>query len=88
MFSISSPIAGTPTPYLYQSEHWHTGPFQYQFTVPNGVYTVRLKFAEIYFIQAGQRSFNVAINGEEVLTNFDVYKAAANKQNTATLASR
>ena len=76
MFSISSPIAGTTTPYLYQSEHWHSGPFQYQFTVPNGAYTVRLKFAEIYFIQAGQRSFNVAINGSTVLNAFDPLAAA------------
>jgi hypothetical protein len=40
--------------------------------VPNGNYTVLLKFAEIYFTKAGQRIFNVAINGTQVLSNFDI----------------
>lgn len=39
-------------------------------------HTVRLHFAEIYFPTAGQRQFNVAINGKSVLTNFDIVKIA------------
>ncbi|MGD0942347.1 MAG: malectin domain-containing carbohydrate-binding protein, partial [Terracidiphilus sp.] len=39
-------------------------------------YTVRLHFAELYFSAAGDREFNVAINGTTVLTNFDIYKTA------------
>jgi beta-galactosidase len=39
-------------------------------------YTVRLHFAELYFTAAGSREFNVAINGNTVLTNFDIYAAA------------
>ncbi len=39
-------------------------------------YTVRLHFAELYFTSAGNREFNVAINGTTVLTNFDIYVAA------------
>jgi hypothetical protein len=35
----------------------------YQFTVANGNRTVKLKFAEIYHTSAGQRIFDVAING-------------------------
>jgi hypothetical protein len=44
--------------------------------VPNGTYTVRLKFAEIFFTQAGQRVFHVDINNLRRLTNFDVVQAA------------
>jgi hypothetical protein len=40
-------------------------------------YTVRLHFAELYFTAAGNREFNVAINGTTVLTNFDIYAAAS-----------
>jgi len=40
--------------------------------VPNGFYTVKLKFAEIFFTAAGQRKFNVTINGVPALTNFDI----------------
>ena len=37
---------------------------------------VRLHFAETYFTTAGQRFFNVAINGTPALTNFDIATAA------------
>lgn len=53
-------------------------------------YTVRLHFAEPYYTQAGSRLFNVSINGEPALTNFDIIatsgaQAVANVQEfTAT----
>jgi hypothetical protein len=37
---------------------------------------VRLHFAETFFTSAGARVFNVAINGAQVLTNFDIFKTA------------
>jgi hypothetical protein len=67
-------INGTAAPGLYQSCRW--GGFIYQFAVPNGSYTVNLKFAEIYFTSAGSRMFNASINGTQVLTNFDILAAA------------
>lgn len=70
----SIPIANTSDPTLYQSERF--GNFQYQFAVPNGSYTVTLKFAEIYWTGAGQRVFNVSINGQTVLSNFDIVAQA------------
>jgi beta-galactosidase len=39
-------------------------------------YTVRLHFAELYFTAAGNREFDVAINGNTVLANFDIYATA------------
>ena len=49
---------------------------QYQFTVPNGSYIVTLKFDEPKFTQVGQRVFNVLINGQTVLSNFDIFATA------------
>jgi hypothetical protein len=46
---------------------------------PGASYTVRLHFAEIYWNSAGQRLFNVAINGATVLSDFDIYAAAGGK---------
>jgi trimeric autotransporter adhesin len=50
------------------------------YTVPGltaGInYIVRLHFAELYFSAAGNRQFDVAINGTPVLTNFDIYATA------------
>jgi hypothetical protein len=75
-YASSKPIAGAELPALYQSERFQEGPFEYRFCVPNGAYTVRLKFAEIWFDTAGKRIFDVAVNGSTVLSKFDVAVAA------------
>ena len=72
--STTSAISNTPDPALYQTERF--GSFSYNFTVPNGSYNVVLKFAEIYYNSPGDRIFSVAINGTQVLTNFDIVAAA------------
>jgi hypothetical protein len=74
-------ITGTSDPTLYQSEEWadtQVGPFYYTFTLPQGNYTVRLLFAEIYtaWCSTGSRVFNVDINGTPVLQNFDIFATA------------
>ena len=74
-FSNSSAISSTNTPTLYQTERFGpdpANPMNYTFNVPNGNYIVNLKFAEIYATGAGQRVFDVSINGQPVLTNFDI----------------
>ncbi len=77
---------------VYQSER--AGQFTY--TIPGltagSQYTVLLHFAEFYFTAAGDRVFNVAINGTSVLSNFDIFaNVGANKalvkQFTATASS-
>ena len=42
-------------------------------------HTVRLHFAETYFSAAGSRTFNVSINGTQVLSAFDIFAAAGAK---------
>jgi hypothetical protein len=69
-WSTPSLIRNATSQPLYQTSRFGSA-FQYQFTVPNGSYTVTLKFAEPYFLLAGLRIFNVSINGTQVLTNFD-----------------
>ena len=73
-WSTSSTVSRTGQPGLYQTCRW--GVFGYNFAVPNANYTVTLKFAEISLSGAGQRQFNVAINGAPVLANFDVFAQA------------
>lgn len=78
--AINTSKVSNPAPQsVYQTERY--GNFTY--TVPNltpgASYTVRLDFAELYFNSAGQRVFNVSINGQQVLTNFDIYAAAGAK---------
>jgi len=68
---------------VYRTERW--GPMTY--TIPNltpgASFTVRLHFAETAFTAAGQRAFNVAINGTQVLSNYDIF-ADAGAQAKAT----
>ena len=75
-YTSSHAVAGTPTPELYTHERFHDAPFGYRFCVANGKYTVKLKFAEIWFTEPGKRIFDVAINDVPVLTHFDVAAAA------------
>jgi hypothetical protein len=75
--AIDTSLVNDPAPQaVYQT--WRSGNFTY--TVPNltpGVaYVVRLDFSENLATAAGQRKFNVAINGGMVLSHFDVFAQA------------
>jgi len=75
--SVPNTIANTADQALYQTERYSVNaPLQYQFAAPNGSYSVTLKFSENYFSTAGQRVFNIVINGQQVATNFDIVKTA------------
>jgi hypothetical protein len=53
--------------------------------VPGSSHTVRLHFAETYFSTAGSRTFNISINGTQVMTNFDIFAAAGAKNKAVIL---
>jgi Malectin domain len=67
-------ITGVPAPKVYETERYSMT--AYEFTVPEGTYTVRLHFAETFdgITAAGERIFNVSINDNVVLKDLDVYK--------------
>jgi hypothetical protein len=76
---VSAPMTGPVA--IYQNERW--GDCLYTFPVkplPAGhAYRVRLHFAETTFDAVGKRRFNVEINGRQVLSDFDVFQEAGNK---------
>ncbi|HEY4300120.1 MAG TPA: malectin domain-containing carbohydrate-binding protein [Candidatus Didemnitutus sp.] len=61
---------------VYQSVRWNTS-FNYTLPglTPGASYVVRLHFVELSFTASGSRTFNVAINGTSVLSNFDIFAA-------------
>ncbi|MFZ1011354.1 MAG: malectin domain-containing carbohydrate-binding protein [Candidatus Sulfotelmatobacter sp.] len=61
---------------VYQSARQGTVTYTIPGLISGASYTVRLHFAELYFSAAGNRVFNVAINGTTVLSNFDIYATA------------
>ena len=52
----------------------------YNVPVTNGSYTVMLDFAELYWNAAGKRVFDVTVEGQSMLQNFDIYAAAGGAQ--------
>lgn len=74
-FFSPDPIGGSSFPAIYQTERFDPagGPnLSYAFSVPPGVYSVRLHFAELFNFAPGIRFFSVAIEGQTVLNSFDI----------------
>ena len=73
-FTSGDVIANTPDQPLFQAERYAIGQadFSYLIPIPNGIYTLRLGFAEIFFGSAGQRVFNVFAQNTQVLFSYDI----------------
>ncbi|MEX0274891.1 MAG: carbohydrate-binding protein, partial [Flavobacteriaceae bacterium] len=76
-YTNAQPIEGTTSDEIYQTERYGSV-FGYDIPVPaNGTYDIRLHFAELYHgvsntNGAGARVFDVSIEGQEVLSDFDI----------------
>jgi hypothetical protein len=74
------PIAGTLDDQLFQTYRYGRQKLKYRLPVPNGRYTVELYFMEPWYGAGGGldctgwRLFDVALNGQVVLHNFDIWK--------------
>jgi hypothetical protein len=87
--STTLAIASTEDDPLYQTERYGD-PLSYAFPVEDGTYEVTLKFAEIWHTsqtdgsgddggaagEVGDRVFDVSAEGQQVLTNYDIYADA------------
>ena len=75
--AISTTGVTNPAP---QSVYQHNRYGNFTYTIPGFTagtsYTIRLHFAEEYWTTAGSRTFNVSIDGTQVLTNFDIFATA------------
>jgi beta-galactosidase len=69
-------IEALTDPRLYDS--FREGEFSYRIPVPDGRYKITLKFVEPV-AGAGERVFDVAINGKRVLQRFDIFAATGGK---------
>jgi beta-galactosidase len=65
-------VAG-PDPRLYNA--FRQGTFSYRIPVPDGLYKITLKFEEPV-AAAGERVFDVTVNGKQVLKRFDIAAVA------------
>ncbi len=67
-------IAGTETDSIYRSCRYDLR--GYRFSVPNGTYTVTLKFCEPHFNAKGKRICDITLQGKKVLNGFDIFAMA------------
>ena len=74
--------AGAVPTSVYRAQR--TGIFSYNIPAANGLYDVRLHFAELAFPRAGMRTFDVYIEGRRVLSRFDVFAAAGGRRKAVT----
>jgi hypothetical protein len=75
--AINTTLDPVPAPQaIYQTAR--SGVFTYTVSslTPGAIYPVKLHFAEFQKTAVGQREFNVAINGTQILSNFDIFAAA------------
>ena len=78
----SDPIANTTADELYQSERFgnDVDPLRFLLTgMPSGNYTIELHFAENFVNNEGDRVFNVYMEGQPALTDFDILAEAGDK---------
>jgi subtilisin family serine protease len=68
--STRQAISGTDDDALYQTQRESLGAYRFD-ALPAGVYQVELNFAELRGLAAGRRVFDVTLNGELVLWNYD-----------------
>jgi len=69
-------VAGTNDDEMFQVDNWNNIPFEYAFPTGNGDFEVTLYFAETYYSSAGNRKFQVDVEGGNELTDFDIYAMA------------
>ncbi len=75
--AISTTGVTNPAPQsVYQHNRYGNFSYAVPGAVPGATYTIRLHFAEEYWTAAGSRTFNVSIDGTQVLTNFDIFATA------------
>ncbi|MBN2270473.1 MAG: hypothetical protein JXN61_07660, partial [Sedimentisphaerales bacterium] len=74
----NNPMADTEEDTLYQTVIWDVR--AYHLKLPNGAYTVTLKFCEPAYDEAGKRVFGVNLQGKKVIDSLDIFaKVGKNK---------
>ena len=71
-------IAATEDDELFRTERWGQS-LEYKIPLPAGRYTVELYMAEVFFTEAGKRIFNVILEGQLALNNYDPFVSAGGK---------
>ena len=69
---------------VYNTERWGAAAWTITGLTPLAGYNVRLHFVEFAHAAAGLRNFNVSVNSDLVLNNFDIFAAAGAENKAVT----
>lgn len=78
-YTTSNNITASSDAEIYQTERWYS---LISYAIPvekNKEYKITLKFAEIYFSSPDSRIFNVIVEGNKFLSNYDVFAEAGGR---------
>ncbi|MHB0999203.1 MAG: malectin domain-containing carbohydrate-binding protein [Armatimonadota bacterium] len=76
--TFTEPVAETDEDTVYQSVRFDVK--AYNLVIPNGTYTVTLKFNEPHYQKSGARKFGAKIQGKQVISDLDIFeKVGQNK---------
>lgn len=78
-FPTNPPATGYSDPEILNTMRF-SGTFEYSIPFANGSHSVDLLFCEPFFSNAGEKIFNVFLQGQQVLTNFDILAGAQKMQ--------
>ncbi|MEL6910291.1 MAG: carbohydrate-binding domain-containing protein [Cyanobacteria bacterium J06598_4] len=75
--TVNNAIANTGSDFIYQSQRSGNN-FAYSIPVEDGNYSVTFHLAELDHNNAGARRFDVALEGEQVLDDYDIWQSTKN----------
>jgi hypothetical protein len=78
IFSTQAEIANTEDDLLYQTERWGRN-LNYAIPITDGIYTVNLGFSEIWMNKSEKRVFDLMVENQRLLNDFDIFLEAAGK---------
>lgn len=71
MNSTADSITGAEDSRVFNSERY--GDFSYEIPLANGRYSVSLGLVELYWEAAGDRSLNIEVEGNSIVSNYDIF---------------
>ena len=74
-YGMNYDISNTDDMIIYQTERWSSGTITYSLPLKgDGIYTLILKFSEVYFTRANEKVFDIALGKKTVVKNLDIYE--------------
>ncbi len=74
-YGMNYDISNTDDMIIYQTERWSSETLTYSLPLKgDGIYTLILKFSEVYFTRANEKVFDIALGKKTVVKNLDIYE--------------